>query len=158
VILPSVAAPQRASRDLLALSYAGCIEKSRGWVWAGCCRQSSPAPLPSSRRDFCRRALRRAPPDCSAFSLSFDASVFVIESSRRRVAVEAALENRGENAYSTVLNISFSRNLQFASLIPKVRLPRAFQKRFESRPMRKPRPKPEPKNVSVPHKSDMFMG
>lgn len=34
--------------------------------------------------------------------------------------MEAVLENRGENAYSTVLNISFSRNLQFASLIPKV--------------------------------------
>ncbi|NXR03931.1 ITA11 protein, partial [Sagittarius serpentarius] len=72
-----------------------------------------------SAMEYCRRALRRAPPDCSAFTLSFDASVFVIESSRRRVAVEAALENRGENAYSTVLNISFSRNLQFASLIPK---------------------------------------
>ncbi|XP_023789397.1 integrin alpha-11 [Cyanistes caeruleus] len=70
-----------------------------------------------SATEFCRRALRRG--DCSAFSLSFDASVFVIESSRRRVAVEATLENRGENAYSTVLNISFSRNLQFASLIPK---------------------------------------
>ncbi|KAF2973904.1 hypothetical protein EK904_001763 [Melospiza melodia maxima] len=67
--------------------------------------------------EFCRRALRRA--DCSAFSLSFDASVFVIESSRRRVAVEATLENHGENAYSTVLNISFSRNLQLASLIPR---------------------------------------
>ncbi|NWU95774.1 ITA11 protein, partial [Upupa epops] len=72
-----------------------------------------------SAMEFCRRALRRAPPACSAFSLSFDASVFIIESGRRRVAVEAALENRGENAYSTVLNISFSRNLQFASLIPK---------------------------------------
>ncbi|RLV92590.1 hypothetical protein DV515_00013694 [Chloebia gouldiae] len=70
-----------------------------------------------SAMEFCRRVLRRG--DCSAFSLSFDASVFVIESSRRRVAVEAMLENRGENAYSTVLNISFSRNLQFASLIPK---------------------------------------
>ncbi|NWH44619.1 ITA11 protein, partial [Fregata magnificens] len=72
-----------------------------------------------SAMEYCRRALRRAAPDCSAFTLSFDTSVFVIESSRRRVAVEAALENRGENAYSTVLNISFSRNLQFASLIPK---------------------------------------
>ncbi|NXI95475.1 ITA11 protein, partial [Psophia crepitans] len=72
-----------------------------------------------SAMEYCRRALRRAPPACSAFSLSFDTSVFVIESSRRRVAVEATLENRGENAYSTVLNISFSRNLQFASLIPK---------------------------------------
>ncbi|NXF60017.1 ITA11 protein, partial [Ciccaba nigrolineata] len=72
-----------------------------------------------SAMEYCRRALRRALPDCSAFSLSFDTSVFIIESSRRRVAVEAVLENRGENAYSTVLNISFSRNLQFASLIPK---------------------------------------
>ncbi|XP_074773758.1 integrin alpha-11 isoform X4 [Athene noctua] len=72
-----------------------------------------------SAMEYCRRALRRAPPDCSAFSLSFDTSIFIIESSRRRVAVEATLENRGENAYSTVLNISFSRNLQFASLIPK---------------------------------------
>ncbi|XP_010018489.1 PREDICTED: integrin alpha-11, partial [Nestor notabilis] len=72
-----------------------------------------------SAMEYCRRALRRAPPDCSAFTLSFDTSISVIESSRRRVAVEAVLENRGENAYSTVLNISFSRNLQFASLIPK---------------------------------------
>ncbi|OXB77617.1 UNVERIFIED_CONTAM: hypothetical protein H355_002926 [Colinus virginianus] len=72
-----------------------------------------------SAMEFCSRALRRAVPACSAFSLSFDASVFIIESTRRRVAVEAVLENRGENAYSTVLNISFSRNLQFASLIPK---------------------------------------
>eukprot|EP00076_Gallus_gallus_P046369 XP_413930.2 integrin alpha-11 isoform X1 [Gallus gallus] len=72
-----------------------------------------------SAMEFCSRALRRAAPACSAFSLSFDASVFIIESTRRRVAVEALLENRGENAYSTVLNISFSRNLQFASLIPK---------------------------------------
>ncbi|NXF36837.1 ITA11 protein, partial [Nyctibius bracteatus] len=72
-----------------------------------------------SAMEYCRRALRRAPPRCSAFALAFDASVFVIESGRRRVAVEATLENRGENAYSTVLNISFSRNLQFASLIPK---------------------------------------
>ncbi|CAM9411225.1 unnamed protein product [Bubo scandiacus] len=57
--------------------------------------------------------------DVPSAILSFDTSVFIIESSRRRVAVEAVLENRGENAYSTVLNISFSRNLQFASLIPK---------------------------------------
>ncbi|NXC31606.1 ITA11 protein, partial [Campylorhamphus procurvoides] len=72
-----------------------------------------------SAMEFCRRVLRRGPQECSAFSLSFDTSVFIMESSRRRVAVEATLENRGENAYSTVLNISFSRNLQLASLIPK---------------------------------------
>ncbi|XP_027570515.1 integrin alpha-11 [Pipra filicauda] len=72
-----------------------------------------------SAMEFCRRVLRRGPPECSAFSLSFDTSVSVLESGRRRVAVEATLENRGENAYSTVLNISFSRNLQLANLIPK---------------------------------------
>ncbi|NWJ06658.1 ITA11 protein, partial [Crypturellus undulatus] len=72
-----------------------------------------------SAMDYCRRALRRSPAECSAYTLSFDTSVFVIESTRRRVAVEATLENRGENAYSTVLNISFSRNLQFASLIQR---------------------------------------
>ncbi|XP_029431014.1 integrin alpha-11 isoform X2 [Rhinatrema bivittatum] len=69
--------------------------------------------------EFCRRVLRRSPVECSAYSLSFDTSVFIIESTRRRVAVEATLENRGENAYNTVLNISFSRNLHFSSLILK---------------------------------------
>ncbi|XP_074989355.1 integrin alpha-11 isoform X1 [Caretta caretta] len=69
--------------------------------------------------EYCRRVLRKSPSDCAAYTLSFDTSVFIIESTRRRVAVEATLENKGENAYSTVLNISFSRNLQFASLIQK---------------------------------------
>ncbi|XP_077173939.1 integrin alpha-11 [Paroedura picta] len=69
--------------------------------------------------EYCSRVRRKPHVDCSAFALSFDSSVFVIENSRRRVALEAALENRGENAYSAVLNISFSRNLQFASLIQK---------------------------------------
>lgn len=64
--------------------------------------------------------LRRPAQDCSNYTLSFDTTVFIIESTRRRVAVEATLENRGENAYSTVLNISQSENLQFASLIQKV--------------------------------------
>lgn len=65
--------------------------------------------------------LSKTAQDCSAYTLSFDTTVFIIESTRRRVAVEAVLENRGENAYSTVLNISQSTNLQFASLIQKVR-------------------------------------
>ncbi|XP_075432374.1 integrin alpha-11 [Ascaphus truei] len=69
--------------------------------------------------EFCQRSLRRPLSECAAFTRSFDASVSVIEGSRRRVALEVVLENRGENAYSTVLNISSSRNLQFASLIPK---------------------------------------
>lgn len=81
-----------------------------------------PDPCPSlSLREYCQRVLRKPVQDCSAYTLSFDAAVFVIESMRRRVAVEALLENKGENAYSTVLNISQSANLQFASLIQKVR-------------------------------------
>lgn len=66
--------------------------------------------------------LRRPAQECSSYTLSFDTTVFIIESTRRRVAVEATLENRGENAYSTTLNISQSENLQFASLIQKVGL------------------------------------
>ncbi|XP_008592666.1 PREDICTED: integrin alpha-11, partial [Galeopterus variegatus] len=69
--------------------------------------------------EYCQRVLRKPAQDCSAYTLSFDTTVFIIESMRRRVAVEAVLENRGENAYSTVLNISQSANLQFASLIQK---------------------------------------
>uniref|UniRef100_A0A5F9CR49 Integrin subunit alpha 11 n=1 Tax=Oryctolagus cuniculus TaxID=9986 RepID=A0A5F9CR49_RABIT len=69
--------------------------------------------------EYCQRVLRRPAQDCSAYTLSFDTTVFIIESTRRRVAVEALLENRGENAYSTTLNISQSANLQFASLIHK---------------------------------------
>ncbi|XP_069480342.1 integrin alpha-11 isoform X2 [Ambystoma mexicanum] len=69
--------------------------------------------------DYCQRVLRRLPADCDAYASSFDTSVFIIESTRRRMAVEATLENKGENAYNTVLNITYSRNLQFASLIQK---------------------------------------
>ncbi|XP_076984455.1 integrin alpha-11 isoform X2 [Tamandua tetradactyla] len=69
--------------------------------------------------EYCERVQGRPAQDCSAYTLSFDTTVFIIESTRRRVAVEASLENRGENAYSTVLNISQSANLQFASLIQK---------------------------------------
>ncbi|XP_030045667.1 integrin alpha-11 isoform X2 [Microcaecilia unicolor] len=72
-----------------------------------------------SAKEFCSQVLKRSSAECSAFTSSFDTSVFIIESSRRRVAVEATLENRGENAYNTVLNISFSRNLHFSSLILK---------------------------------------
>ncbi|XP_063304805.1 integrin alpha-11 [Pelobates fuscus] len=69
--------------------------------------------------EFCQRSLRKAHLDCTTFISSFDNSVFVIERSRRRVVLEVTLENRGENAYSTVLNISYSHNLQFANLITK---------------------------------------
>lgn len=81
-----------------------------------------PDPRPSlSLREYCQRVLRKPAQDCSAYTLSFDAAVFAIETCGGGVAVEALLENKGENAYSTVPNISQSANLQFASLIQKVR-------------------------------------
>uniref|UniRef100_A0A670JHX3 Integrin subunit alpha 11 n=1 Tax=Podarcis muralis TaxID=64176 RepID=A0A670JHX3_PODMU len=91
-----------------------CSCREGGRFFLGCCFN-----VCSFHREYCRRVLRKSHSDCSAYTLSFDTSIFVIESARRRVAVEATLENRGENAYNTVLNISFSRNLKFASLIQK---------------------------------------
>nr|XP_015100547.1 integrin alpha-11 [Vicugna pacos] len=95
--------------------------------WNGCNEDEHCVPdlLLDARSDlptameYCQRVLRKPAQDCSAYTLSFDTTVFIIESTRRRVAVEASLENKGENAYSTVLNISQSANLQFASLIQK---------------------------------------
>ncbi|MBV96094.1 Integrin alpha-11, partial [Eschrichtius robustus] len=95
--------------------------------WNGCSEDEHCVPdlLLDARSDlptameYCQRVLRKPAQDCSAYTLSFDTTVFIIESTRRRVAVEALLENKGENAYSTVLNISQSANLQFASLIQK---------------------------------------
>uniref|UniRef100_H3B732 Integrin subunit alpha 11 n=1 Tax=Latimeria chalumnae TaxID=7897 RepID=H3B732_LATCH len=53
--------------------------------------------------------------DCTVYS-DIDKPVFIVEKSRRKVAVDATLENKGENAYNTFLNISFTKNLHFASL------------------------------------------
>ncbi|XP_021565023.1 integrin alpha-11 [Carlito syrichta] len=95
--------------------------------WNGCSEDEHCVPdlvldarsdLPTAM-EYCQRVLRRPAQGCSAFALSFDATVFIVESTRRRVAVEALLENRGENAYGAVLNISQSVNLQLASLIQK---------------------------------------
>ncbi|XP_012583973.1 PREDICTED: integrin alpha-11 [Condylura cristata] len=95
--------------------------------WNGCSEDEHCVPdllldahsdLPTAM-EYCQTALRKSAQDCSTYALSFDTTVFIIESTRRRVAVEAMLENRGENAYNTILNISQSANLQFASLIQK---------------------------------------
>uniref|UniRef100_A0AAY4EDT4 VWFA domain-containing protein n=1 Tax=Denticeps clupeoides TaxID=299321 RepID=A0AAY4EDT4_9TELE len=45
----------------------------------------------------------------------------VVEAMRKWVLVDACVENRGENAYSTKMNISHSPNLHFSGLILKVR-------------------------------------
>uniref|UniRef100_H3CVZ9 Integrin, alpha 11a n=1 Tax=Tetraodon nigroviridis TaxID=99883 RepID=H3CVZ9_TETNG len=43
----------------------------------------------------------------------------VIEGDRRRMVVDARLENKGENAYSARLNVTYTPNLRFSSLIVK---------------------------------------
>ncbi|KAF3832910.1 hypothetical protein F7725_026575 [Dissostichus mawsoni] len=48
-----------------------------------------------------------------------EGSLRVIEANRRRMVVDVQLENKGENAYSALLNISYTPNLRFSSLIVK---------------------------------------
>ncbi|XP_049634566.1 integrin alpha-11 [Suncus etruscus] len=95
--------------------------------WNGCSEDEHCVPdllldahsdLPTAM-EYCQQVLQRPAQDCDAYAKDFDTTIFIVQSSRRRVAVEALLENRGENAYNTVLNISQSANLQFASLIQK---------------------------------------
>ena len=71
------------------------------------------------QRQFCRPRERAAWALCHHQGASV-ASERVVEASRRRLVVEARLENQGENAYGTTLNISHSHNLLFSSLIVKV--------------------------------------
>uniref|UniRef100_UPI00398ECB0C integrin alpha-11a n=1 Tax=Pristiophorus japonicus TaxID=55135 RepID=UPI00398ECB0C len=44
---------------------------------------------------------------------------FTVANTRRRLSVDAWLENKRENAYGAVLNVTVSRNLQFATLVQK---------------------------------------
>uniref|UniRef100_A0A8C5CFZ9 Integrin, alpha 11a n=1 Tax=Gadus morhua TaxID=8049 RepID=A0A8C5CFZ9_GADMO len=67
------------------------------------------SPLPSSGA-YCRRL---AGGDA-------DPAVRVMEVQRRRVVVDVRLDNKGENAYGARLNISYTHNLRFSSLIVKV--------------------------------------
>ncbi|CAB1323592.1 unnamed protein product [Coregonus sp. 'balchen'] len=70
------------------------------------------------RTEFCGPRERDAWALCHHQGASVS-SERVVEASRRRLVVEARLENRGENAYGTTLNISHSHNLLFSSLIVK---------------------------------------
>ncbi|XP_067831918.1 integrin alpha-10 isoform X2 [Heptranchias perlo] len=44
-------------------------------------------------------------------------SPYIVKNSRQRVSAKVLLENRRENAYNTSLNITFSKNLLFTSLL-----------------------------------------
>lgn len=46
--------------------------------------------------------------------------MFVVETGRRKMIVFAELQNQGENAFRTSLDISTSPNLLFSSLLVKV--------------------------------------
>lgn len=56
-----------------------------------------------------------------------EGSLRVIEGNRRRMVVDVRLENKGENAYSARLNITYTPNLRFSSLIVKVPQTWAFR-------------------------------
>ncbi|KAL0967915.1 hypothetical protein UPYG_G00259620 [Umbra pygmaea] len=68
-------------------------------------------------RQFCGQRERTMWPLCRHKGALVGSSERVVEASRRRLVVDARLENRGENAYNTTLNISHSNNLLFSSLI-----------------------------------------
>uniref|UniRef100_A0A8C1J8H6 Integrin, alpha 11b n=1 Tax=Cyprinus carpio TaxID=7962 RepID=A0A8C1J8H6_CYPCA len=93
--------------------------------WNGCDNDDQCVPnlvLQSSsdlldRRQFCGRRERSTWPPCVHQRTSGER---LVEASRRKVLVEARLENRGENAYGTILHITHSANLQFSSLVLKV--------------------------------------
>uniref|UniRef100_A0A3Q1FWC3 Integrin, alpha 11a n=1 Tax=Acanthochromis polyacanthus TaxID=80966 RepID=A0A3Q1FWC3_9TELE len=51
-----------------------------------------------------------------------EASQRVLEANRRRMVVDVRLENKGENAYRARLNITYTPNLRFSSLIVKDKL------------------------------------
>lgn len=71
------------------------------------------------RRQFCTQAFRAGSVLCRSQS-SAEPPERIVEGSRRRMVVDVRLENRGENAYRTQLNISYTSNLRFSSLIVKV--------------------------------------
>lgn len=71
-----------------------------------------------NRQQFCGQAFRAASLLCQGHT-STDPSERIIEGSRRKMVVDVRLENRGENAYGAKLNITYTQNLRFSSLIVK---------------------------------------
>ncbi|XP_048886005.1 integrin alpha-11-like isoform X1 [Brienomyrus brachyistius] len=69
-------------------------------------------------RQFCGQAVRSRAAICRQLSAT-RGSERMVEGTRRKMLMEVRLENRGENAYNAHLNISYSPNLRFSSLIVK---------------------------------------
>uniref|UniRef100_A0A671V8X2 Integrin, alpha 11a n=1 Tax=Sparus aurata TaxID=8175 RepID=A0A671V8X2_SPAAU len=73
-----------------------------------------------TRKYFCAQPVQSRGAFCRHLSeAGSEASLRVIEGNRRRMVVDVRLENKGENAYNARLNISYTPNLRFSSLIVK---------------------------------------
>lgn len=70
-------------------------------------------------RQFCAQAFRAGSLLCQSQTAA-EPSERIMEGSRRRMVVDVRLENKGENAYGAQLNITYTPNLRFSSLIVKV--------------------------------------
>uniref|UniRef100_A0A4W6F6Y6 Integrin, alpha 11a n=1 Tax=Lates calcarifer TaxID=8187 RepID=A0A4W6F6Y6_LATCA len=74
-----------------------------------------------TRNQFCAQPVQSRGAFCHHVSeQGTEGSLRVIEANRRRMVVDVRLENKGENAYNARLNITYTRNLRFSSLIVKV--------------------------------------
>lgn len=69
-----------------------------------------------TQKQFCEQARHSKGAFCQKEG---EGRMRVIEGSRRRMVVDVRLENKGENAYGARLNITFTPNLRFSSLIVK---------------------------------------
>ncbi|KAK9971697.1 hypothetical protein ABG768_025051 [Culter alburnus] len=71
-----------------------------------------------SHKQFCAQAFRAGSLLCQSQTAA-EPSERIMEGSRRRMVVDVRLENKGENAYGAQLNITYTPNLRFSSLIVK---------------------------------------
>ncbi|XP_051919013.1 integrin alpha-11a isoform X1 [Hippocampus zosterae] len=73
-----------------------------------------------TQKQFCLQAVQSRGAFCRHQNEGgSEGSLRVVEANRRRLVVDVRLENKGENAYNARLNISYSPNLRFSSLILK---------------------------------------
>uniref|UniRef100_A0A8C9YU80 Integrin, alpha 11a n=1 Tax=Sander lucioperca TaxID=283035 RepID=A0A8C9YU80_SANLU len=76
-----------------------------------------------TRNQFCVQPVQSRGAFCRHLSEGgAEGSLRVIEGNRRRMVVDVRLENKGENAYNARLNITYTPNLRFSSLIVKDKL------------------------------------
>ncbi|XP_075326413.1 integrin alpha-11a [Odontesthes bonariensis] len=73
-----------------------------------------------TRNQFCARPVQSRGVFCRHQSEGgVEGSLRMLEGNTRRMVVDVKLENKGENAYNVILNITYTPNLRFSSLIVK---------------------------------------